>query len=366
MNQSQLFEIFNKDSSNFSYDESSKDHQVEQIINQDNDCSEVSASKCCNGEVLILNQKVNLSKLETLNDQENKIISQPKEFSNFQQPQINELEFNKNEKPCEDNNYNYSSSYDNEFENKTCINSEDILMDIENVFKFKNSSLNMNSNNVDLNSSNINNKAIEEDKKNQRKDEKDLLRQSTVRKTKDLLNDNIVQPLIRKILGHEIKSYIWKPIISNEIIYIQEELAKYCRKSIKTIYLEAKPCNHSPEGIEKNQKKINELYEKSKNNEDNIYCKTFKNLMDLPFIEMLKIYKNKDITKVLKIYSDNSKLPKNLKEILDSFGNLGKDFKNKDKEKIYNKREKSLEDFIALAENIRKQEQRAFNMFIIQ
>ena len=255
MNQSQLFEIFNKDSSNFSYDDSSKDHQVEQIINQDNDCSEVSASKCCNGEVLILNQKVNLSKLETPNDQENKIISQPKEFSNFQQPQINELEFNKKEKPCEYNNYNYSSSYDNEFENKTCINSEDILMDIENVFKFKNSSLNMNSNNVDLNSSNINNKAIEEDKKNQRKDEKDLLRQSTVRKTKDLLNDNIVQPLIRKILGHEIKSYIWKPVISNEIIYIQEELAKYCRKSIKTIYLEAKPCNHSPEGIEKNQKK---------------------------------------------------------------------------------------------------------------
>ena len=97
--------------------------------------------------------------------------------------------------------------------------------------------------------------------------------------------------------------------------------------------------------MKKTKKKINELYEKSKNNEDNIYCKTFKNLMDLPFIEMLKIYKNKDITKVLKIYSDNSKLPKNLKEILDSFGNLEKDFKNKDKEKIYNKRENFSSSF---------------------
>ena len=115
--------------------------------------------------------------------------------------------------------------------------------------------------------------------------------------------------------------------------------------------------HHSEKGKKENKKKINELYEISKNNEDNINCKTFKDLMDLPFIDLIIVYYDKT-------YSDNSELPENLKNIGNNklFENLEKkvnadfeiDFKNKDKKKICKKRKKALLDFILFAKKIRK------------
>ena len=123
----------------------------------------------------------------------------------------------------------------------------------------------MNSNKVDLNSSNINNEVVEEDGKKNRNDESDLLRQTTVRKIIHLLNDDILQPLIREISEEEIeKDYILELTISNKIISVQEELENFCYKSIYEICLIAKKARDGPEAFEKNKKKINDLLENTK------------------------------------------------------------------------------------------------------
>ena len=344
-------ETFRKDSSDF-YDYP-EEPVAEQNINQDNDCPVFSASKCCKEEIQLPNQEENVSKLET--DQENKNTLQSKEFSNFQLPQKNELEFNKNENPNEDNNFNYFSFYDNEFENQTFIHKENNLMDIEADSYNLPSPMNMNSNNVDLNSSNINNKAVEKDEKNARSNKSDELRQTTVRKIKFLLNVYIVQPLIIGILEGEIEKYdIWEPTISNEIISNQEELEKYCNKRIIEIYYEAKTTHCGQKSIEKNKNKIIDLLKK-----DNLYCKIFKILMDLRFIDMIKIYHDKtQINNILKRYPKTSELIE-LKKILASFGDFEKDFGNESNEKI-NKRKKALKEFIDFSEKIRKQKKIAF------
>ena len=345
-----LLGTFRKDSSDF-YDYP-EEPVAEQNINQDSDCPVFSASKCCKEEIQLPNQEENVSKLET--DQENKNI-QSKEFSNFQQPQKYELEFNKNENPNEDNIYNYFSFYDNEFENQTFIHKENNLMDIEADSYNLPSPMNMNSNNADLNSSNINNKAIEKDEKNARSNKSDELRQTTVRKIKFLLNVYIVQPLIIGILEGENEKYdIWEPTISKEIISNQEELEKYCNKRIIEIYYEAKTTHCGQKSFKKNKNKIIDLLKK-----DNLYCKIFKILKDLRFIDMIKIYYDKaQINNILKRYPKTSELIE-LKKILASFGDFEKDFGNESNEKI-NNRKKALKDFIDFSEKIRKQKKIRF------
>ena len=162
--------------------------------------------------------------------------------------------------------------------------------------------------------------------------------------------------MIREILRKNFKKdYIWKPVIGKEVRKVQEKLAIYCNKSIIEIYLEAEKSNCSPETITENQKKIIELYEMCKKNEDNLYCKTFTQLMVLYFIDMIIIYYDKrQIANILKIYSDSSYL----KKILDSFSDLEKDYGNEGE--IYNKRKEALKDFIDFAEKIRKQKKIRF------
>ena len=340
MNQINL-KTFRKDSSDF-YDYQ-EEPPAEQNINQDNDCLEVSAANCFNEEIHFLNPEENISKLET--HQENKNTLQSKEFSNFQQPQRNELEFNKNENP-------------NEVENQTYIHIENNLMHIEeHSYNLPSPDMIMNSNKVDLNSSNINNEVVEEDGKKNRNDESDLLRQTTVRKIIHLLNDDILQPLIREISEEEIeKDYILELTISNKIISVQEELENFCYKSIYEICLIAKKARDGPEAFEKNKKKINDLLENTKK-KDNLYYEIFIILMDLRFIDIIKIYYDKaQINNILKRYSKTNEL---LELILANFGDFEKDFRNESNEKI-NNRKKALKNFIDYSEKIRKQKKIRF------
>lgn len=335
-----ILETFRKDSSDF-YDYP-EEHVAEQKMSEDNDCPVISASKCCKEEIQLPNQEENVSKLET--DQENKNALQSKEFSNFQQPQKNELEFNKNENP-------------NEFENQTFIDKENNLMYIEEHSYNLPSPMNMNSNNADLNSSNINNIAVEEDEKSKRKIDQWL---TTLRRPKDSLNDDIVQPLIKKILREilpkDFEKDIFMPGFGREPRHVLEELAIYCNKTIYEIYKEAKKTNSYQETIKENQNNISELYEDCKINKDNLYCKTFIQLMDLRFIDMIKIYYDKrQIDNILNIYSDSSYL----KKILANFADLEKDFGN-ERNGEFDNRKKALKDFIDFAENIRKQKKIRF------
>ena len=353
-NINQFFDMCENDSSSILYDDS-PDPLVQQNLNPDDDCRVVSAYKCCNGEVQELNPKENLAKSKTQNDQENK---------DPQQSQMDELEFNKNEKPNEDKDSNNNSIDDNEPENKTSINNENSSMDIEDdSFNLPSPDKNMNSNKVDLNSSNINNKAVEKDEKNKRKNDRDQLRETTLTNIKDSLYKKIVNPLIKKILkknNENDKNNIWKPVIGREIRGNKEEIARYCIKTLKKIFLETEPCNYCLEGMKKNQEKNNKLYESyenSKNNEDYIIRKTFKDLMDLPFIEMIKIYyyetyPDKNKQENLKNIDKNN-LIENLKNIVSADFQI--DFKNKDTKEICKKRKEALKDFIDFTEKIKKQ-----------
>ena len=308
MSESQLFEEFTdkKFIDNDIYNQPSDYPLKKPYKNSGNKCPIFSVSKNCNAEPLIQI------------DPKNKNISEHKES------RINKSQFSKIGKTNGDNDNNYSPSEDRDSQNKTKINKQNSLMDTED----------------------------DSAKNNQRKDKSDELRKTTVRNINNSLYNKIVIPLIGKISNY----HIWRPNIGKEQLN-KEDLAKFCNQIIFNIFLEAEPCHHSEKGKKENKKKINELYEISKNNEDNINCKTFKDLMDLPFIDLIIVYYDKT-------YSDNSELPENLKNIGNNklFENLEKkvnadfeiDFKNKDKKKICKKRKKALLDFILFAKKIRK------------
>ena len=343
MSQPQLFDIFTdkKSIDNDIYNLPSDYPLDKQNIDSGNNCPVYSVSKNCNVEP------------EILNDQKNKNISEPKES------RINGSQFLKIEKINGDNDNNYSPSDDNDSENKTKINKQNSLMDIEEYsYNLPSPDMNMKPNKVDLKSSNINNKAVEEDEKKKRKNKSDELRHTTVRKIIHLLNDDIVQPLFNVILEEENeKDYILELTISNKIISIQEELENFCNKSIIEICLIAKKANNG-QAIKKNKEKIIGLLKNPKK-KDNLYYKIFRILMDLRFIDIIKIYYDKaQINNILKRYSKTSEVLE-LENILANFGDFEKDFGNESNE-IINKRKEVLRNFIYFSENKRKEKKIRF------
>ena len=129
--------------------------------------------------------------------------------------------------------------------------------------------------------------------KKTRKFDKDLLRQYTMRMCKDSLNE-IFKRLTKKLENQKKikrKKY-WKLVIANNIISSKSNLIKFYSQTVKEIYRDTKEKSYTDESFERNRKKINNLYKKASEEENDSDFKNLKILFDLKFIDVLKIYYN--------------------------------------------------------------------------
>lgn len=127
--------------------------------------------------------------------------------------------------------------------------------------------------------------------KKARKFDKDLLRQYTMRMCKDSLN-KIFKRLTKKLENQKKikrKKY-WKLVIANKIISSKSNLIKFYSQTVKEIYRDTKAKSCTDESVERNRKKINNLYKKASKEKNNSDLKNLKILFDLKFIDVLKIY----------------------------------------------------------------------------
>ena len=154
------------------------------------------------------------------------------------------------------------------------------------------------------------------------------LRKKALRKCLKSFGEKILGP----ILGRKTKNILWKPNIPDNDASSLEKLKDFAKRSMKDIYENLEPKHCSSEGINKNKDNIKKVYESSE---------SIKDLFDLEFIDVIKIYLDKN----------NNNLDKKIKKIIDLFKDdfsFDKDF---EEDKNKNKRKKVIEKFIESVEN---------------
>ena len=163
----------------------------------------------------------------------------------------------------------------------------------------------------------------------------DNLRKKALRKGLKSFGEKILEPKIveinkeKKILGRKTKNILWKPNILDKDASSLEKLKDFAKRSMKDIYENLEPKHCSSKGINKNKDNIKKVYESSE---------SIKDLFDLEFIDVIKIYLDKN----------NNNLDKKIIDLFKDDFSFDKDF---EEDKNKNKRKKVIEKFIESVEN---------------
>ena len=161
------------------------------------------------------------------------------------------------------------------------------------------------------------------------------LRKKALRKGLKSFDEKILGPKIaqineeKKILGRKTKNILWKPNILDKDAFSLKGLKDFAKRSMKDIYENLEPKHCSSKGINKNKDNIKKVYESSE---------SIKDLFDLKFIEVIKIYLDKN----------NNNLDKKKIDLFKDDFSFDKDF---EEDKNKNKRKKVIEKFIESVEN---------------